>query len=104
MTTEKKADEPKAAPKSEKADEPEATPNVIDDGVQDVELGPPRLGGWVDIVAGEYAGRHAAYLDNVEVDDQGVPITVSVRTRDADNLVLDLAYEDISSTTYAGGR
>jgi hypothetical protein len=27
-----------------------------------------------------------------------------VRTRDADNLVLDVNYADVTSTTYSGGR
>jgi hypothetical protein len=60
----------------------------------------------VQIVNGEYAGRFAAYLGNVEMeaDDDPLPKVIQVRTRDADNLVLDVNYADVTSTTYSGGR
>jgi hypothetical protein len=100
---------PPAAP--EETEGAEAAPTV-DDGVEDVELGPPVVGQWVQITAGDYAGRFAAYLGNVqyeEADPQNpyappVPAMIQVRTRDADNLVLDVDYADVSSTMYSGGR
>jgi hypothetical protein len=93
---------PAAAPEEE-----EAAGAAVDDGVADVSLGPPVLGGWVRITGGDYAGRFAAYLGNVKVDPDAVPMiptVIQVRTRDADNLVLDVPYEDVASTMYSGGR
>jgi len=89
----------------EPAGEPQPNPNVVDDGVEDGELGPPVLGGWVQIISGDYAGRFAAYLGDVGTipDDDPVKI-IQVRTRDADNLVLDLPITDVTATTYSGGR
>src|SRR5215831_13748937 len=114
MTPAKKDEEKTAEPQDtvetdaateERIGGPEFVPggNAAEDGVEDVSLGPPRLGGWVDIVDGDYLGRHAAYLQNLEEDDNGVPTLVQVRTRDADNLVLDLPYDSVASTTYNGG-
>ena len=86
------------------AGEPQANPNTIDDGVEDVELGPPVVGAFVQITEGDYAGRFAAYLGNVSLTKDGDIDVIQVRTRDADNLVLDVPYSDVSSTTYSGGR
>jgi hypothetical protein len=78
--------------------------HAVDDGVEDVELGPPVVGSWVQIKSGDYAGHFAAYLEDVEVDEDGNPVTVQVRTRDADNVTFDLPYSDVTATTYSGGR
>jgi hypothetical protein len=86
------------------AGEPEANPNVVDDGVEDIELGPPAVGQFVQILTGDYTGHFAVYLGNVMYDDHGRPSTIQVRTRDADNVLLDVAYKDVSSTAYSGGR
>lgn len=79
--------------------------NVADDGVEDIELGPPVIGQFVRVIDGEYAGRFAVYLGDVGVipDDEPVKI-IQIRTRDADNLTVDVKYDDVSSTTYSGGR
>jgi len=90
--------------------DPQVNPHDVDDGVQDVELGPPVVGGWVQITGGDYAGHFAAYLAVVsyEADDATdaprVPAVIQVRTRDADNVIIDLPYADVTSTTYSGGR
>lgn len=78
--------------------------NVVDDGVEDIELGPPAVGQWVLIQGGDYAGHFAAYLGNVELKNDGTPKVVQVRTRDADNALLDVPYDKVSATTYSGGR
>jgi len=82
------------------------TAERADDGVEDVELGPPVVGQFVQITAGDYAGHFAAYIGNVEMstDDPPVPVTIQVRTRDADNALIDVPYADVTSTTYSGGR
>jgi hypothetical protein len=89
----------------DEAGEPQANPNTYDDGVEDVELGPPVVGQFVQITGGDYAGRFAAYLGDVGVlpDDEAEKV-IQVRTRDADNLLLDVLYSDVSSTMYSGGR
>jgi hypothetical protein len=87
------------------AGEPQANPNTYDDGVEDVELGPPVVGQFVFIHSGEYDHRYAVYLGDVGVipDDEAEKV-IQVRTRDADNLLIDVPYSDVSSTTYSGGR
>ena len=84
--------------------EPAGNPADIDDGVTDSELGPPILGQFVQILSGDYQGHFAAYLGNVALDDDGNPTVIQVRTRDADNVILDVPYGEVSSTTYSGGR
>jgi hypothetical protein len=95
--------------------EPQPNPSDYDDGVADVELGPPVVGQFVRITGGDYAGRNAVYLGDVaapasdDPEDKKKPPAeppemIQVRTRDADNLVLDVAYADVASTTYSGGR
>ena len=61
-------------------------------------------GSWVDVVSGEHAGRRGALLETVESEADGYPKVVSVRTRDADNLVLHVAYKDVRPSEYTGGR
>jgi len=79
--------------------------HAADDGVENVELGPAVLGSFVQILEGDYAGHFAAYLGNVEVDKEtGEPTIIQVRTRDADNMILNLPYDEVTSTTYSGGR
>lgn len=87
------------------AGEPQANPNTYDDGVEDIELGPPQVGQFVQITGGDYAGRVAVYLGDVGVlpDDEAAKV-IQVRTRDADNLTVDVPYSNVSSTTYSGGR
>ena len=45
------------------------------------------------------------YLGDVGVlpDDSGEKV-IQVRTRDADNLLVDVPFSDVSSTAYSGGR
>ena len=96
------------------AGEPQPNPNTYDDGVEDVELGPPLVGQFVRITSGDYAGRVAVYLGDVSYEDADdeeatpylppTPAVIQVRTRDAENLTIDVPYSDVSSTTYSGGR
>lgn len=63
------------------------------------------LGSWVDVVGGEYQGRFGAFVSTVEHDAQtGYPLLVLVRTRDADNLLIEVAYQDIRPSARNGGR
>jgi hypothetical protein len=98
-------DEPRHAATLAEAGEPQANPNTFDDGVEDIELGPPVVGQFVLITGGDYAGRFAAYLGDVgTLPDDDPEKVIQVRTRDADNLLVDVLYSDVSSTTYSGGR
>jgi hypothetical protein len=78
--------------------------NVARDGIEDVALNPPVPNSWVRIIAGEYTGRFAAYLDDYTIPDDETVKLVRVRTRDADNLILELNYSELEPTTYSGGR
>jgi|SRR5215472_677429 len=91
-------------PEADVPEPPALSPHNVDDGVEDPELGPAVLGGWVQLLSGDYANHFAAYLANVEVDDDGNPTLIQVRTRDADNATFDIPYTDVTSTTYSGGR
>lgn len=61
-------------------------------------------GGWVDVVSGEHAGRFAAYVSTVSNDSTGYPERIIVRTRDADNLLLEVNYSDVRPSVSNGGR
>jgi len=63
-----------------------------------------RLGSFVDVVSGEYAGRVGAYIADVSHDSTGYPERVIVRTRDADNLLIEVSYSDLRPSAYTGGR
>lgn len=62
------------------------------------------LGSWVDVVAGEHAGRYGAFYAVSQSDEKGFPTTAMVRTRDADNLLLEVPYESLRPSERAGGR
>lgn len=61
-------------------------------------------GGWVDVVSGEHAGRFGAYVATVSNDRTGYPEQIIIRTRDADNLLLEVAYSDVRPSDSNGGR
>lgn len=62
-------------------------------------------GSWVDVVSGEYQGRFGAYVAPVDRDaTTGVPSRVIVRTRDADNLLIEVEYKDVAPSERTGGR
>lgn len=85
------------------AGEPQPNSNIYDDGVEDIDLPPPQAGQFVRITGGDYAGRFAVYLGDVAVPDDEKR-KIQVRTRDADNLTVDVPYADVASTPYSGGR
>lgn len=62
------------------------------------------LGGWLDIVSGEYSGRFGSYVATVTHDKDGYPDNIIVRTRDADNLLVEVAYSDTRPSPRNGGR
>lgn len=64
----------------------------------------PILGSWVDVVSGPHQGRRGHYCDDIGFGQDGYPETVLVRSRDADNLLLPVAYSDIRPSAYTGGR
>jgi len=92
--------------KKSKADEPEVEAEEEEVSEQNAEgaVATPVLGQFVQILSGDYQGHFAAYLGNVALDDDGNPTVIQVRTRDADNVILDVPYGEVSSTTYSGGR
>jgi hypothetical protein len=63
------------------------------------------LGEWADVVAGEFKGRRGHYFEDVSYGVDGFPDRVFVRTRDADNIVIEVAYADLRPAQgYRGGR
>ena len=65
----------------------------------------PLFGSWVDVVAGEHAGRRGHYHHDVSHAADGYPERVLVRSRDADNLDLEVNYSDIRpANDFRGGR
>jgi hypothetical protein len=61
-------------------------------------------GSWVDIIAGEHEGRRGAYVGDVSHGQDGYPDRVLVRTRDADNLLIEVGYGEVRPSSYTGGR
>ena len=62
------------------------------------------LGHFVDIVKGEFAGRFGHYFADVSHKPDGYPDRVQVRTRDSDNLVVEVGHDEIRPSERAGGR
>lgn len=63
------------------------------------------FGSWVDVVAGEYSGRFGAFVATVSHDTvTGYPDVVVIRTRDADNLLVEVNYADVRPSDRNGGR
>jgi hypothetical protein len=85
---------------AEKIVEAQPAANIVDDGVEDIGLPAPVVGQWVDLED----GRHAAYLQDVDVNKDGSPKTILVRTRDARSEEVEVAYDKVRATTYSGGR
>ena len=82
----------------------DAVSNVVDDGVHDIDLPAPQVGQWVDVVDGEYAGKHANYLQDSTTKKDGSPDVILVRLRDASNEVVEVPYSSVRGTSYLGGR
>ena len=61
-------------------------------------------GSFVDVVSGEHKDRRGHYFHDVSHGEDGYPDRVLIRTRDADNLILEVGYSDIRPTPYLGGR
>lgn len=61
-------------------------------------------GGWVDVVGGEHVGRFGHFAEVARVGSDGYPETIWVRTRDADNLLLEVPYSDVRPSSGVGGR
>ena len=62
------------------------------------------LNSFVDVVSGEHQGRYGHLFDVVDSEKDGVPRTVHVRSRDANNEVLTVAYKDVRPSERRGGR
>lgn len=62
------------------------------------------FGSFVDVVAGEHEGRRGHYFQDVSHGSDGYPDRVLIRSRDEDNLPLEVNYSDIRPTSYTGGR
>lgn len=61
-------------------------------------------GQFVDVVDGEHRGRFGHYVNTVSRDEDGVPETILIRTRDARNELLEVAYSEVRPSERAGGR
>jgi hypothetical protein len=102
------ADVPAGANKTEIAEaivsaQPSAQPVVVD-GHSRRSGEHPTLGSFVNVVDGEHKGRYGAYVDTSQRDSTGYPTVVFVRTRDADNLLLEVPYEHVRPSGRNGGR
>ena len=63
------------------------------------------LGTWVDVISGPNAGRFGSYVDTVHHDaETGYPTVILIRSRDARNELLEVAYEDVRPSERNGGR
>lgn len=62
------------------------------------------LGSFVKVVAGPYRFRSGHYYEDVSHGPDGYPDRVLVRTRDSDNLRIEVDYKDLRPTVYLGGR
>jgi hypothetical protein len=91
------------APKTETLEQAPAAPVVVDNHTARSD-DDAYHGSWVDVVSGEHKGRYGALLGTVSSGPDGYPEVVSIRTRDADNLVLDVAYSDVRRSEKTGGR
>lgn len=60
-------------------------------------------GSFCNVIAGPYAGRYAVYINTATVGPDGYPVDVVVRTRDANDELLNVKYTDIRPAE-AGGR
>jgi hypothetical protein len=103
------ADVPSSATKADLADaivaqQAPVQPVVVDLATKRTD-DDPILGSWVDVVSGEYQGRFGSYVATVTHDaSTGYPEQVIVRTRDADNLLIEVAYSDLRPSARNGGR
>jgi hypothetical protein len=61
-------------------------------------------GEWVDVVDGEYKGRFGYVAGISETGKDGYPVSLFVRTRDADNLLIEVAYANAKPSDSNGGR
>jgi hypothetical protein len=62
-------------------------------------------GHFVNVVAGEHAGRVGAFIKVLEREADGFPKQILVRTRDEFNQLLSVAYADVKHAgDYHGGR
>jgi hypothetical protein len=101
--------EPHAEAKAE-AEETEAPVVAVPTGVGNASDPRSRadedatVGEWVDVIAGEYQGRYGYYVEPATLGPDGLPETVFVRTRDKDNLLIEVAYSDIHPSERTGGR
>lgn len=65
----------------------------------------PILGSWVDVVSGEYQGRYGSYVSTVTHDPStGYPDRVMIKTRDKDDMYVELDYSDLRPSERNGGR
>lgn len=63
------------------------------------------LGSWVDVIGGPNSGRYGSYVDTVHHDaETGYPTVILIRSRDARNELLEVAYEDVRPSDRNGGR
>lgn len=62
------------------------------------------FGHFVDVIAGDHAGRRGHYFEDVSHGTDGYPLRVLVRSRDEHNEMLEVDYKDVRPTDYMGGR
>ncbi|HEX9007324.1 MAG TPA: hypothetical protein VF889_08510 [Bacteroidota bacterium] len=103
------ADVPSSATKADLAEaivaqQAPASPVTVDNRTQRSQ-DDALFGSFVDVVSGEHQGRFGAYVATVEHDAQsGYPTVIIIRTRDADNLLLEVQYQDVRPSLRNGGR
>lgn len=97
--------EPAAPPAGDETPSASAAVPVVVDNRTRRDDNDALLGSFVDVVSGEHQGRFGAYVADIENDaSTGYPALVLVRTRDADNLLIEVLYQDIRPSQRTGGR
>jgi hypothetical protein len=54
------------------------------------------------VTGGEHQGRFGVFVDTVSAQANGQPDTVTIRTRDANNELLQVSYDDLAPTDSRG--
>jgi hypothetical protein len=82
-----------------------ADPRIVVDGTNRKHFDDGLNGHFVKVLAGEHKGRVGAFIQTLSYADDGYPEEILVRSRDADNILFGVPYEDVESAgDYRGGR
>ncbi len=92
------------AKKTPAAKKPKAKTESPVEALVEIDGEPGLEGHFVNVVSGEHDGRCGTFAKVLETHKDGSPKTILIRTRDANDELLPVAYRDVRHTTYKGGR